>query len=49
MDARLSRAFPRYGSVVFEGIHHLFTSHQAQPRRVAELLRELWAEVDTPA
>jgi hypothetical protein len=34
--------FPDFREVVFEGVHHLNTSHQAEPARVAELLTELW-------
>jgi pimeloyl-ACP methyl ester carboxylesterase len=40
---RLSAIFPRFREIVFEGVHHLNTSHQAQPERVASLLRDLWA------
>jgi hypothetical protein len=29
---------------VFEGLHHLNTSHQADPLRVAGLLRDLWSD-----
>jgi pimeloyl-ACP methyl ester carboxylesterase len=39
---RLAAVFPDYREVVFEGVHHLNTSHQAEPARVAELLTELW-------
>ena len=39
---RLGRLFPNFEEVVFDGIHHLNTSHQAEPARVASLLRELW-------
>ena len=40
--ARLSSVFPDFTEVAFEGIHHMHTSHQAEPARVASLLRELW-------
>lgn len=39
---RLAEIFPNLREVVFDGIHHLNTSHQAEPARVAELLIELW-------
>jgi len=39
---RLSAVFPDFEEVVFEGLHHLNTSHQAEPAEVARLLRELW-------
>jgi pimeloyl-ACP methyl ester carboxylesterase len=40
--ARLASLFPTFEEVVFEGLHHLNTSHQAEPERVASLLRALW-------
>lgn len=43
---RLSRLFPRFREEVFEGLHHLNTSHQAEPDRVAALLRQLWSEAE---
>jgi pimeloyl-ACP methyl ester carboxylesterase len=39
---RLGQLFPDYREVVFEGLHHLNTSNQAEPARVAELLEDLW-------
>jgi pimeloyl-ACP methyl ester carboxylesterase len=39
---RLARIFPNLREVVFDGVHHLNTSHQAEPARVAALLTELW-------
>jgi pimeloyl-ACP methyl ester carboxylesterase len=39
---RLAQIFPNFREVVFEGLHHLNTSHQAEPARVAALLRDLW-------
>lgn len=42
MSARLAALFPRFEEVVFEGLSHVNTSHQAEPRRVAALLRDLW-------
>jgi pimeloyl-ACP methyl ester carboxylesterase len=43
MRDRLADRFPDFTSERFEGIHHLNTSHQAEPERVAGLLRALWA------
>lgn len=40
--SRLAAVFPNFEEVVFDGLHHLNTSHQAEPARVAELLRALW-------
>ena len=42
MEKRLSALFPRFSSEVFEGLHHLNTSHQAEPERVAARLRAFW-------
>ncbi len=39
---RLAAIFPDYKEVVFEGLSHIHTSHQAEPARVAGLLRDLW-------
>ena len=44
---RLANLFPRYRAEAFEGRHHLNTSHQAEPQRVAQLLQGLWAEAET--
>lgn len=44
---RLARIFPNYREVVFEGLHHLNTSNQAEPARVAALLLDLWAETSS--
>jgi pimeloyl-ACP methyl ester carboxylesterase len=43
---RLAGIFPRFREVVFEGLSHLNTSHQAEPARVAALLLEHWAADD---
>jgi pimeloyl-ACP methyl ester carboxylesterase len=40
---RLASVFADLEEVVFEGLHHLNTSHQADPVRVASLLKQLWA------
>jgi pimeloyl-ACP methyl ester carboxylesterase len=39
---RLAEIFPNFREVVFDGIHHFNTSHQAEPARVAALLTNLW-------
>ena len=38
----LEALFPDFTSELYEGLHHLNTSHQAQPARVADALRKLW-------
>jgi pimeloyl-ACP methyl ester carboxylesterase len=43
MRDRLATLFPDFRAELFEGLHHLNTSHQAAPARTASLLRELWA------
>jgi hypothetical protein len=43
MCSRLADLFPDFRGELFEGLHHLNTSHQAAPARTATLLRELWA------
>jgi hypothetical protein len=40
---RLGQLFPDFTSELYEGCHHLNTSHTAQPARVASALRQLWA------
>jgi len=42
MERRLSKLFPNFHSEQFAGLHHLNTSHAAEPQRVASRLRELW-------
>ena len=42
MEKRLSALFPRFSSELYEGLHHLNTSHQAEPERVAASLRNVW-------
>jgi pimeloyl-ACP methyl ester carboxylesterase len=46
---RLATIFPSFREVVFEGLHHLNTSHRAEPGRVAALLRDLWREGENVA
>ena len=42
MEQRLSTLFPNFTSEMFEGLHHLNTSHMAEPQRVAARLTALW-------
>jgi pimeloyl-ACP methyl ester carboxylesterase len=42
MEERLSKLFPNFRSEMYEGLHHLNTSHTAEPQRVAARLTELW-------
>jgi len=46
MRARLAGLFPDFTAEVYEGLHHLNTSHQAQPERVAAALRRLWSRAE---
>ena len=46
MEERLERLFPDFTAHRFDGLHHLNTSHQAEPDRVAELLGELWMRAE---
>jgi pimeloyl-ACP methyl ester carboxylesterase len=43
MRDRLASWFPDFSSELFEGLHHLHTSHQAKPERTAALLRSFWS------
>jgi len=43
MQARLEILFDDFTGEVYQGLHHLNTSHQAEPARVAAALRALWA------
>src|SRR3954468_8019618 len=42
MQTRLAGLFPDFTGEVFEGLHHLNTSHQAEPDRVAATLEAFW-------
>ncbi len=42
MRERLAGVFPDFTPELYEGIHHLETSHQREPARVAAALRRLW-------
>lgn len=48
MAKRLGMLFPDFTTVRFDGLHHLNTSHQAEPDRVVELLEALWARSENP-
>jgi hypothetical protein len=41
---RLVGIFPDFREIVFDGRHHLNTSHQAEPAPVAGPLLDLWSE-----
>ena len=43
MGRRLQRLLPNTTVECYEGLHHLNTSHAAEPERVAQVLRRLWA------
>jgi pimeloyl-ACP methyl ester carboxylesterase len=45
MERRLSKLFPDFSSEMFDGLHHLNTSHMAAPQRVAARLAALWQRV----
>jgi pimeloyl-ACP methyl ester carboxylesterase len=47
MRDRLERVFPTFSSEKFDGLHHLNTSHQAEPDRTARLLAEFWRHADS--
>ena len=42
MRDRLAMRFPSFTSEEYEGLHHLNTSHAAEPARVAGALRRIW-------
>ena len=46
MRDRLASRFPAFSSELFDGLHHLNTSHQAEPERTAALLRAHWARAE---
>jgi pimeloyl-ACP methyl ester carboxylesterase len=46
---RLERVFPDFTSELYLGLHHLNTSHVAEPHRVATALRSLWARAESNA
>ena len=42
MRERLAAVFPDFAAEIYEGLHHLETSHQREPGRVAAALWRLW-------
>ncbi len=46
MRDRLARRFSAFSAELFDGLHHLNTSHQAEPERTAALLRAFWARAE---
>jgi pimeloyl-ACP methyl ester carboxylesterase len=44
---RLGRLFPDVTSEIYAGLHHLHTSHIAEPARVAAALRSLWTRAES--
>jgi pimeloyl-ACP methyl ester carboxylesterase len=49
MQTRLAGSFPDFTGEVYEGLHHLNTSHQAEPDRVAARLTALWERSEARA
>jgi pimeloyl-ACP methyl ester carboxylesterase len=49
MQTRLAELFPNFTGEVFEGLHHLNTSHQAEPDRVAATLKAFWERSEKDA
>ena len=47
MQTRLAGLFPNFTGEVFEGLHHLNTSHQAEPDRVAATLKAFWQRAES--
>src|SRR5207248_2955578 len=43
MRDRLAALFPDFTAERYDGLHHLNTSHQAEPARVAQALRRQWS------
>jgi pimeloyl-ACP methyl ester carboxylesterase len=46
MRQRLANLFQDFTSHRFEGLHHLNTSHQAEPERVARMLDDFWTRAE---
>jgi len=44
MAVRMKARFPRCAVERYDGRHHLDSSHQAEPERVAGALRKLWEQ-----
>lgn len=49
MSGRLGKVFADFESELYEGVHHLNTSHQREPARVASALRKLWSRAEQAA
>jgi pimeloyl-ACP methyl ester carboxylesterase len=49
MQTRLAGVFPDFTGEVFEGLHHLNTSHTAEPERVAATLVAFWERSEAAA
>jgi pimeloyl-ACP methyl ester carboxylesterase len=47
MAGRLDALFPDCTVERYDGLHHLYTSHQAEPERVAAALRRLWDRAES--
>jgi pimeloyl-ACP methyl ester carboxylesterase len=46
MKDRLAMAFSDFEAERYDGLHHLHTSHQADPERVARRLIEIWSRAE---
>jgi pimeloyl-ACP methyl ester carboxylesterase len=46
MRQRLEKLFPDFTAHRFDGLHHLNTSHQAEPERVARMLEDFWTRAE---
>jgi pimeloyl-ACP methyl ester carboxylesterase len=46
MRDRLAGVFPDFTADLYEGVHHLETSHHREPARVASALRRLWSRAE---
>jgi pimeloyl-ACP methyl ester carboxylesterase len=46
MRDRLAGIFPDFTPDLYEGVHHLETSHHREPARVAAALRQLWSRAE---
>lgn len=46
MRDRLAGIFPDFTADLYEGVHHLCTSHQREPARVASALRRHWSRAE---
>ena len=46
MHQRLEKLLPDFTARCFDGLHHLNTSHQAEPGRVARVLDDFWTRAE---